>query len=73
LSDNFNAIHLFKNDPEKIDWSLLSHNPSIFTKKINYKYLYQRMNVIREELMMKCMHPKRLEIFLEMGGDIDDF
>ena len=66
-------IHLFKNDPEKIDGSLLSHNPSIFKKRINYKYLYQRMNIIREELMIKCMHPSRLERRIEMGGDIDDF
>ena len=47
--------------------------PSIFKKKTNYKYLYQRMNVIREELMMKCMHPSRLERWIEMGGEIDDF
>ena len=31
------------------------------------------MDVIREELLMKCMHPARLERWLEMGGDIDDF
>jgi hypothetical protein len=24
-------------------------------------------------MMMKCMHPKRLERWIEMGGDIDDF
>jgi predicted esterase YcpF (UPF0227 family) len=48
-------------------------NPSIFKKTVNYKYLKERMNIIREELMMKCMHPKRLERWLEMGGEIDDF
>jgi hypothetical protein len=52
---------------------LLSRNPSIFKKTIKYKYLYQRMNIVREELMMKCMHPRRLERWIEMGGDIDDF
>jgi hypothetical protein len=40
---------------------------------INYKFLEKRMNVIREELIMKCMHPSRLERWIEMGGDIDDF
>jgi RimJ/RimL family protein N-acetyltransferase len=73
LSENPNAIHLLEKNSRKIDWHYFSANPSIFIKKINYKYLYQRMNMIREELMMKCMHPKRLEKFLEMGGDIDDF
>jgi hypothetical protein len=69
LSENPNAIHLLEKNPKKIDWRYLS----IFTKKINYEYLYQRMNVIREEMMMKCMHPSRLERWIEMGGDVDDF
>ena len=46
---------------------MLFTNPSIFTKKDKYEYLYQRMNVIREEMMMKCMHPSRLERLIEMG------
>jgi hypothetical protein len=73
LSGNPNAFQLLQKNPEKIDWEELSYNPSIFKKMINYKFLYQRMNVIREELMMKCMHPSRLERWIEMGGDIDDF
>jgi hypothetical protein len=73
LSGNPNAIHLLEKNPDIINWSFLSRNPSIFKKTIKYKYLYQRMNIIREELMMKCMHPRRLERWIEMGGDIDDF
>jgi hypothetical protein len=37
------------------------------------KGVKDRMDIIREELMIKCMHPLRLERFLELGGDIDDF
>jgi len=73
LSSNPNAIDLLDKNRNEIDWSFLSLNPSIFKKIINYKYLYQRMNIIREELMMRCMHPSRLERWIEMGGDIDDF
>jgi hypothetical protein len=73
LSGNPNAIHLLEKNPEKIHWRWLSKNPSIFFKKISCKFLTERMNLIREELMMKCMHPSRLERFLEMGGEIDDF
>ena len=29
--------------------------------------------LIREELMMKCMHPKRLDKWIKNGDDIDDF
>lgn len=49
-------------------------NISVFYKNvINYNYLTERMNTIKEELMMKCMHPKRLSRWIEMGGDIDYF
>jgi hypothetical protein len=71
LSINPNATHLLEKNPQNRRG--LYRNPSIFKKTINYKYLYQRMNIIREELMMRCMHPSRLERWIEMGGDIDEF
>ena len=73
LSLNPNAIHLLEKNRDKINWDLFSKNPSIFQKIINYKFIKERMDVIREELIMKCMHPSRLHRWLEMGGDIDDF
>ena len=73
LSRNPNAIDLLEKNPDKIDWDMFSKNPSILKKIINYKYLYHRMNIIREELIMRCMHPSRLERWIDMGGDIDDF
>ena len=48
-------------------------NPSIFKKEINYKFLDKRMNITKEEMIMNCMHPRRLNRWIEMGGDIDDF
>lgn len=73
LSYNPNAIQLLEKNRDRANWNGLSANPSIFEKTLNYKYLKERMDMIREELMMKCMHPKRLERWLEMGGEIDDF
>ena len=73
LSSNPNAIHLLEKNPEKINWSELSSNPSMFIKKINYKFLKDKMDIIREELIIKCMHPRRLQRWIEMGGEIDDF
>jgi hypothetical protein len=58
---------------KKIVTVCLSRNQSIFKKVFNYELLTERMNIIREELMMKCMHPSRLERWIEMGGEIDDF
>jgi hypothetical protein len=73
LSGNPNAMHILEENKNRIFWSVLSTNSSIFNKKLNYEFLTERMNIIREELMMKCMHPRRLERWIEMGGDIDDF
>lgn len=73
LSYSSAGMRLLEKNQEKIDWNTLSRNPSIFKNVINYKYLTERMNLIKEELMMKCMHPKRLSRWIEMGGDIDDF
>ena len=73
LSSNPNAMHLFKQNPDKIVWCELSTNPSIFTIGYDYLFLKGRMDIIREELIKKCMHPRRLEQWIEMGGDFDDF
>jgi hypothetical protein len=73
LPMNPNAIKLLKKFQDHIQWRLLSYNPSIFKININYKFLDKKINKIKEELMMKCMHPKRLKRFLLMGGQIDDF
>ena len=45
----------------------------IFIEKINYKFIDQRMNIFKEELIATSMHPKRLMRHLELGGDIEDF
>jgi hypothetical protein len=73
LSYSSVGIHLLEKNQEKIDWPCLSRNPSIFKNVINYKYLTERMNIIKEELIMNCMNPRRLSRWIEMGGDIDDF
>jgi Leu/Phe-tRNA-protein transferase len=73
LSVNPNALHLLEKNQEKICWIYLSSNPSIFKRTINCKLFHERMNIIREELIMKCMHPRRLERWIELCGDIDDF
>ena len=73
LCRNPNAMHLLEKNQDKFDLSLLAYNPSVFYKSINYTFLKERMDVIREELAMKCMHPRRLERWIELGGDLDDF
>ncbi len=62
LSSNQSAMHLLEKNIEKIDnvgWRQLSRNPEIF--EIDYDFLYQRMNLIREELIAKAWHPSRYQ------------
>ena len=43
-------------------------NPSIFI--CDYVFRKERMDVLREELMKKVFHPKRLQYYLDLDYDI---
>jgi hypothetical protein len=64
---------LLEQHQDKIYWKSFSQNPSIFEKKINYDYLKKKMDVIRKELIAASMHPIRLQKYIDMGGDMDDW
>jgi len=71
LSQNRNAIHILEKNQDKIDWHQLSLNPSIF--QLNYTRLtVERMNVLREELMQKTLHPSKIQYWLDNGMSLDD-
>jgi len=71
LSQNRNAIHILEKNKNKIDWRLFSLNPSIFQP--NYKRLtVERMNVLREDLMQKTLHPSKIQYWLDNGMSLDD-
>ena len=63
LSSNKGAIQLLEQNPNKIYWDWLSKNPAIF--EIDYAKLKERIEPFEEELIQKCMHPNRLEKYLE--------
>lgn len=71
LSSNPNAIDLLEKNLDKIDWLFLSKNPNIF--ELDYGFLKQRMDIVREELMMKAWHPSRVEKWLDAGMELEDF
>jgi hypothetical protein len=58
---------IVKSNPVLNDW--IWANPIIFDYNAITKY---KMDMIKEELMMKSLHPKRIERWLEQGLDIDD-
>ena len=67
---NPNAISILANNIDKICWMTFSFNPEI--NKLNYLWLKQRMDIIREDLMKAVFHPRRLEYYL-INHDYDIF
>jgi hypothetical protein len=54
------AILILKQNQDKIDWRELSMNPGIFEETLDKEGLKKRMDIIREELLIKAMRPSRL-------------
>ena len=72
LSENPNAISILEQNQDKIDWFIFPYNRAI--SKLNYQWLQERMDIIREDLMKAVFHPKRLEYYLEHHDyDIFDY
>ena len=68
LSENPNAIHLLEQNQDKINWTRLSINPSIFT--YDYKELKRRMKeTIAEDLMKNRFHPKNMDKWFGWGQE----
>ena len=63
LSGNVNAISILEKNISKINWSYLCCNKGV--NELNYQWLKNRMDIIREDLMKSVYHPRRLEYYLE--------
>ena len=67
---NPTAIEIIKRNKDMIT-SAIWENPEIF--EIDYEAMAKlRMDFLREELMMKTLHPSKIEKWLEAGLSIDD-
>ena len=67
LSANPNAIELLKDNQDKIDWSMFSTNPSIFT--YDYEKMRDSNQDLKEEIIAKALHPKRIFRLIETYGE----
>ena len=71
MSRNLGAIHLLEQNPDKINWGMLSQNPSIFT--YNYSELKRRMKeTIAEDLMKERFHPKHMDKWIGWGQEDEE-
>jgi hypothetical protein len=68
ISLNTNALHILEKNIDKIHWSEIFVNHGIF--ELDLKFIKTRMDLIREELMMKIFSPKRVDKYLKMDYNI---
>jgi hypothetical protein len=47
--------------------------PHFVVKYNNMEWVNQKTQMLKNELIEKYMHPRRVERFLEQGGDLDDY
>ena len=55
--------HRIQKNISKINWSSLCRNEGV--NELNYQWLKDRMDMIREDLMKAVYHPRRFEYYLE--------
>jgi len=53
---------LLEKNADKINWNVLSVNPSIFD--LDYEALEKRCNIFKEELIKKALHPSVITRYL---------
>jgi len=73
ISTNPNACHLLERNLDKKDkfnWHCMGLDEHIY--EIDYKYLEDRCNVYKEELIQRSMHPSRIEKYGEAGYGLED-
>jgi hypothetical protein len=58
LLKNPDAIHILENNIDKINWKILSSNPSIF--QIDYDELRENGKIMTEEIAKIVWHPSRM-------------
>jgi hypothetical protein len=58
-------IHILEKNLDRINWNYLSLNPSIF--ELDYKFLNDRCNIYKEELIQNALHPSRIDKYLKEG------
>ena len=67
LCMNPNAISILEKNQDKIHWNPLCQNEGYY--ELNYKFLKERLDIIREDLMKVVYHPKKIEYYLNLGYD----
>jgi hypothetical protein len=58
-----------KQNQDKIIYSWFSSNPSIF--ELDYEFFFDRMNIIRKELLEKTWHPSRFMYWCLTADDLE--
>ena len=66
------AIHILEQNPDKIEWKMLSKNPATFT--YDYKHIAEHRWPINKEIIQNRFHPKNMKYFSGWGiEEFDDY
>jgi hypothetical protein len=66
-------MDLLNKNIDKIWWEGLSKNPSIFELEYDYDALKERCHIYMQELIQKTLHPNKIQKYIDLELDIDDF
>jgi len=67
LSLNPAALKIMARYPRNVYFFNLMENPAVY--ELDYEALKLRMDIFREELIARAIHPKRVQRLIEMAGD----
>jgi hypothetical protein len=73
LSQNPAAIHILKQNQDKIDWIYLSTNPAIFDYDYDKIREHMESTGIKDELIAYYYRPENIHKFVERGDLLEDF
>jgi len=65
---------LLEENTDKVDWSWISANPSVF--ELDYNLMKEHCSIYKEELIQAALHPSRIKRYLDMGinmEELDDY
>jgi hypothetical protein len=64
-------MDLLSKFPEYIFWNDFSSNTGMFEHTYDYKAIYNRCDIYKEELMSVVFHPRNCPVFHALGFDDD--
>jgi hypothetical protein len=63
-------MDMLRDNPDKINWYLLSKNSAIF--ELDYQKMKSNKREMNQAIIAEAWHPKRVANWIEQGIELDD-